>query len=150
MQNLIIEKLALKDLQEALLIYDMNHNLKSNYQKALTNYKKMYNNPNYHNIVAKLDGKIVGSTTIIINYDIVEELKPFLTVWNFGVHKNYKRKNIGTKMMDYIYDFAKQNDCSFIALLAEKTNVPAQKFYENVGFNKEVGYVKIINMEKRD
>lgn len=143
--TLVIEKLKKEDAKEAVSIYDMNHNIKTNYEKLINTFDKINNNPDYHNIVAKLDGKIVGFATIVMNHDIVEELKPFLTVWNFGVHKDYRRKKIGTKMFNYIYDFAKKLDCDFIALMAEKDNIIAQSFYEHLGYIKEVGYVKLIN-----
>lgn len=57
--NLVIEKLKKEDLKEAISIYDENHNLKSDYEKLLKIYEEIYRNSLYHNIVAKLDGKIV-------------------------------------------------------------------------------------------
>ena len=147
MNNLIIEKLQKSDLREAISIYDNNHNLKTNYKKLFEEYDKIYSNPDYHNIVVKLEGKIVGMATIVINRDIVEELHPFLTVWNLGVHKDYRRMKIGTAMLDYIYNFAKELGCDFISLIAEKDNVIGQKFYESLGYEKEVGYVKLINKQ---
>ncbi len=143
--NIIIEKLKKSDLKEAISIYDDNHNLKTNYRKLLNQYDVIYNNPAYNNIVAKADGKIIGLATVIINYDIVEELKPFLTVWNFGIKDGYRRQKIGTKMFEYIYEFAKENDCEFISLIAETENTVAQSFYESLGYIKEIGYVKLIN-----
>ena len=147
MNNLIIEKLQKSDLREAISIYDNNHNLKTNYKKLFEEYDKIYSNPDYHNIVVKLEGKIVGMATIVINRDIVEELHPFLTVWNLGVHKDYRRMKIGTAMLDYIYNFAKELGCDFISLIAEKDNVIGQKFYESLGYEKEVGFVKLINKQ---
>ena len=146
--DIMIEKLKKEDLREAISIYDDNHNLKTNYGKLLNTYEQIYNNPAYHNIVAKLDNKIVALATIIINYDIVEELKPFLNIWNFGVRKEYRRKKIGTKMFEYIYQFAKDNNCDFISLIAESDNIAAQSFYDNLGYIKEVGYVKLIDKQK--
>lgn len=146
-KNLTIEKLQKSDLREAISIYDSNHNLKTNYEKLFQEYDKIYNNPDYHNIVVKLDGKIVGMATIVINRDIVEELHPFLTVWNLGVHKDYRRKKIGTAMLEYIYTYAKNLGCDFISLIAEKDNIIGQKFYESLGYEKEVGYVKLINKQ---
>ncbi len=143
--SIIIEKLRKEDLKEAIKVYDDNHDLKTNYDKLLSIYDSIYNNQAYHNIVAKIDNKIVGLATIIINYDIVEELKPFITVWNFGVIKEYRRQKIGTKMLQYIYDYAKDNNCDFIALLASPSNKVAQAFYESMGYNKEVGYMKHID-----
>lgn len=143
--NLVIEKLKKEDLKEAINIYDSNHNLKTNYDKLLSIYESIYNNEAYHNIVAKINGEIVGLATIIINYDIVEELKPFLTIWNFGIKKEFRRQKIGTKMFEYIYEFAKDNNCDFISLIAESDNKIAQAFYEKLGYTKEIGYVKLIN-----
>lgn len=148
MSNLIIEKLKKEDLKEAISIYDSNHNLTTNYDKLIKEYDKIYNNQDYYNIVAKLDNKIVGLATVVVNHDIVEELKPFLTVWNFGVHKDYRRKKIGTAMLNHIYEYAKKLDCEFIALIAEKDNIIGQKFYKSLGYYKQVGFVKLINKEK--
>lgn len=139
-----VEKLQRKDLKEAILVYDQNHHLKTNIDKLFSIYDKIDDNPLYHNIVAKVDGEIVGFATVMIHYDIVEELKPFLTVWNFGVKKEYRRRKIGTEMFRYIDFFAKENNCAFITLIAESDNVIAQKFYESLHYDKAVGYVKFI------
>lgn len=147
MDNLIIEILQKSDLREAISIYDSNYNLKTNYEKLFQEYDKIYNNPDYHNIVVKLDSKIVGMATIVINRDIVEELHPFLTVWNLGVHKDYRRMKIGTAMLEYIYNYAKELGCDFISLIAEKDNIIGQKFYESLEYEKKVGYVKLINKQ---
>ena len=47
-----------------------------------------------------------------------------------------------------IYKFAKQNNCDFISLIAERDNIVAQSFYEKLGYIKEVGYVKLIDKQK--
>lgn len=143
--DIVIEKLKKQDLEEAISIYDENHNLKTNFDELTKRFQKIDENPAYLNIVAKLDEKIVGFATVIINYDIVEELQPFVTVWNFGIRKEFRRKKIGTKMFDYIYDFAKKNDYSFISLIADSKNTVAQAFYESLGYKKEIGYVKLVD-----
>ena len=143
-----IEKLKKEDLKEAISIYDKEYDVTTNYDKLFLVYDEIYHNPAYHNIVAKLDGKIVGLATIIINYDIVEEIKPFLTVWNLAIHKDYRRQKIGTKILEYIFNFAESHNCDFISLFAETSNKAAQSFYDSLGYNKEVGYVKLINKDK--
>lgn len=143
--EIVIEKLKKEDLKEAISIYDNNYNVTTNMDKLFHTYDQINNNSAYHNIVAKLGDEIVGLATIIINYDIVEELKPFITVWNFCVKEKYRRNKIGTKMFEYIYQFAKDNDCDFISLTAENNDYIAQSFYESLGYRKEVGYFKIID-----
>lgn len=142
---IIIEKLKKEDLEEAISVYDDNHRLKTNKNKLHKVFDTIDKNPLYHNIVAKENNKIIGFATIIINYDLVEELEPFITVWNFGVREEERRKKVGTKMFEYIEDFAKDNHCSFISLIAEASNEVAQTFYESLGYHKEVGYVKMLN-----
>ena len=39
---------------------DNNHNLKTDYEKLLNTYDNIYNNPAYHNIVAKRVKKVFG------------------------------------------------------------------------------------------
>ncbi len=106
--KVIIEKLKREDLKEAISLYDNNHNSVTDYSKLFSVYDTIFDNPAYHNIVAKFNQEIVGFATIIINYDIVEQLKPFITVWNFGVKEQYRRKKVGTQMFEYIYQFAKK------------------------------------------
>lgn len=142
--EIVIEKLSKKDLKEAISIYDSNHNLTTNYEKLYQEYDMIEINPDYLNLVAKTNDEVVGFATVVINHDIVEELKPFLTVWNLGVHKDYRRMRVGTKLLEYIYEYGKSLDCAFIALLAEKDNISAQQFYENLQFEKVVGYFKLI------
>lgn len=64
-----VEKLQRKDLKEAIEVYDENHCLKVNMDKLFSIYGKIDANSLYHNIVAKVDGKIVGFATGMVHYD---------------------------------------------------------------------------------
>lgn len=141
--DIIVEKLKISDLEAALNIYDDNHNSKSNIALARTKFKEYDECPNMHNIVAKLDGEVVGFATVIINYDIVDELKPFLTIWNVGVKKEKRRMGIATKMFEYISSFAKENNYSFAALMADPNNEGAKMFYESLGYEKMDAYINM-------
>ncbi len=141
--NILIEKLKEQDLLEAIKIYDDNHDITSNIELAQKKFKELDTNPSIHNIVAKLAGEIVGFATIIINHDIVADLKPFLTIWNVGVKKDKRRMGIATKMFEYIDKFSQENDCLFISLLADANNKEAQEFYEHLGYERHVGYFKM-------
>ena len=47
-------------------------------------------------------------------------------------------------MFEYIEEFARKNNCSFVSLIAEKNNKIAQAFYSSLGYSEEIGYVKMI------
>ena len=137
-----IEKLKMEDLKTAISIWDENHNTFTNYEKSAKIYSEIVNNPAYHNIVAKTNGQVVGLATVIINYDIVDQLKPFITVWNLSVKREYRRKGIATKILEYVYEFAKKSNCDFIAFQADAKNVIAQKLYDKLGYIRDIGYFK--------
>lgn len=148
--EIIVEKLKKDDLLAAIQIYDDNHDIKSNIDLALKKFDELDNLPMIHNIVAKVDGEVVGFATIIIDYDIVAELKPFLTVWNVGVKKGKRRMGIATKMFEYIEKISRKNDYLFVSLVADSSNVGAQKFYEALGYEKHVGYFKMNEPDKKE
>lgn len=141
--DIIVEKLKMSDLEAAIKIYDDNHNSKSNIELAKSKFKEYDECPHMHNIVAKIDGEVVGFATIIINYDVVNELKSFLTVWNVGVKKEKRRMGIATKMFEYISSFAKENNYAFTALMADPNNEGAKMFYESLGYEKMDAYIKM-------
>lgn len=103
--EIIVEKLKKDDLLAAIQIYDDNHDIKSNIDLALKKFDELDNLPMIHNIVAKVDGEVVGFATIIINYDIVAELKPFLTVWNVGVKKGKRRMGLLLRCLNILKNF---------------------------------------------
>lgn len=49
------------------------------------------------------------------------------------VDENYRREHIGTKLLNFVKDFAKENGCYHITLNVWAFNEPARKFYENNG-----------------
>lgn len=143
--EMIFESLKLKDIEKVADLYDAERsNNKTNRQKMIQICKEIKNNPDYFMIVAKVEKEIVGFAKVILNHDIFEEGKPFLTVWSIRVDKKYRRQNIGAKMFKYIEQLAKERDCAFIALISEKKNTSANKFYERQGYKKENGFVKYI------
>ena len=110
--NVVIEKLEKKDLKEAISIYDENHSLKTNYEKLLAIYEDIYNNKAYHNIVAKINGKIVGLATIIINYDYTKYMKELektktrsLTTFYFNDRNNKDFQEYEGKQYNANYEF---------------------------------------------
>lgn len=139
-----IEKLKKENLKDVIKIYDQCFNTTTNINKSLNEFEKIYNNDNFHNIIAKDNDIIVGLASITIHYDFVEESKPYLTIWNVCVDKNHQRKKIATKLFDYIDEFAKDNNCSFISLITDEKNEIAKIFYEKMGYTKKIGYIKKI------
>lgn len=145
--NLTYKKIDINNCEEVVKIYDDNHNLKTDIEKLKNQIIKLDNNPDYYNMVVFLNDEIVGMFTAIVNQDIVQDLKPFITIWNLGVSKKHRRKGIATEMLKYIIDLGKDLGCDFVALIAEKGNEAAIKLYQNAQFQNEIGFVRFVNKD---
>lgn len=143
-----IEKLKKEDLKEAISIYDTEYDINTNYDKPFFVYDKIEHNPAYHCIVTKLNSKIVGIVTIVTNFSIVEECKPFLTVQNFIIHKHYRRKTIGAQIFEYIFNYAKNNDYDYILLVTESENKIVQSFCKKLGYKEEAGFINLMGRDE--
>jgi ribosomal protein S18 acetylase RimI-like enzyme len=144
MNDIVITYMQQKDLQYIPELYKEYGNRNTDIQKMYDEYKRLQDNKDYLFIVAKDNEKVVGFMSVIINHDIVEQCKPFITIWNVRVKSEYRNKKIGTRMINFIEQYAKENNCDFIALLAAPNNKIAQSFYQSLGFNKDIGYIKKI------
>lgn len=52
----------------------------------------------------------------------------------FAIHKDFRRRGIGTKLIEYIKKLAIENDCQSIELGVWCENYDAVEFYSNIGF----------------
>jgi N-alpha-acetyltransferase 50 len=69
--------------------------------------------------------------------------EPTIYIMTLGVLSPYRRAKIGTKLIDFVEDYAKQNKIGSIYLHVQTNNDSAIKFYEKLGFintEKIVGY----------
>lgn len=93
--------------------------------------------------VAKYKEKIVG--TIILNHEYedayetvnwktIDDYNEILVIHTFAVNPNYLRMNIGKKLMDFVFKFAKKSNMKSIRLDVYENNEPAIKLYEKCGY----------------
>ncbi len=77
--------------------------------------------------VAALRGKIIG-------YICVEHIMDEGHILNLAVHPDFRRRSIGTKLLEEVMDELKKNDCRYLYLEVRVSNLGARKFYERSGF----------------
>ena len=142
--NLKFDKLTEKDLEEVAILYDAERPITTNRIKMVKTFNQIKDNPNYQMIVVKKEKEIVGFAKIVIHHDIFEENNPFITIWSLRVKKEYRRQGIATELFHYIENIAKEKNCEFICLMADKENESANKFYQSLGYECENGYLKIL------
>lgn len=98
-----------------------------------------YNQPGNLIIGAFYENKLIGIL------DFMSNKRKRLKHWGkFGIsiHHDYQDKGIGTKLMQYLLDWAKQNEqTKMICLSVHANNLRAIALYKKMGF-KEFGYLK--------
>ena len=136
MSELIIRKIIESDLEngflESLDNLRQTSNLEQNSVKNIL--KKILENENHIIHVAELNGKIVGSTTLLIEQKFIHEGGFVGHIEDVVVNKEFEGQGIGMKLVLSLLDVAKEKKCYKTILNCEDTLIP---FYEKIGFKQK-------------
>ena len=136
MSELIIRKIIESDLKngflESLDNLRQTSNLEQNSVKNIL--KKILENENHIIHVAELDGKIVGSTTLLIEQKFIHEGGFVGHIEDVVVNKKFEGQGIGMKLVLSLLDVAKEKKCYKTILNCEDKLIP---FYEKIGFKQK-------------
>ena len=123
MNDLLITNMTLDDFSEIESIYNTHFDTFWN-TNAL---KSELENENSQCIVAKLNSKIVGFASIWYSVDDAH-------VTNIAVHIDFRKQNIGSKLLEELIKLAKEHKKTSITLEVNTKNTVAQKLYCKYGF----------------
>lgn len=101
--------------------------------KAEEIFEKIDSNPDYLIAVAEIDGKIVGSTTLLIEQKFIHKGGLVGHIEDVVVDKNFQGQKIGEKIMKYLLEIAKNQGCYKTILDCTDDVKP---FYEKLGFKQ--------------
>jgi|TARA_B110000263_G_scaffold143606_1_gene124612 glucosamine-phosphate N-acetyltransferase len=136
MDNIIIREIEESDLEKGFL--ECLDNLKNASDLEATDaekiLKKILRDPNHIIHVAELDGKIVGSTTLLIEQKFIHKGGFVGHIEDVVVRKGFERKQIGGEIVESLLDVAKKRGC-YKTILDCKDDV--KEFYEKIGFKHE-------------
>ena len=136
MSELIIRKIIESDLKngflESLDNLRQTSNLEQNSVKNIL--KRILENENHIIHVAELDGKIVGSTTLLIEQKFIHEGGFVGHIEDVVVNKKFEGQGIGMKLVLSLLDVAKEKKCYKTILNCEDKLIP---FYEKIGFKQK-------------
>ena len=92
-------------------------------------------NPNRTVIVAEVDGRVIGWTSL----DVVEHfyVEPQVEISGFIVDKEYWSLGIGEKLMKRVETWVKTHGQSRLRLYTNSIRKDAHRFYERLGFEKK-------------
>ena len=107
-------------------------NLDNNTAKEIL--KKIIENPNHIIHVAEVDGKIVGSTTLLIEQKFIHEGGKVGHIEDVVVSKEFEGRGIGLKLVTSLLEVANAKNCYKTILDCKDELIP---FYERIGFKQE-------------
>jgi len=133
MDEPIIRKLEEKDLIRGFLttLDALRETSSMNNDKVLEIFKKIKLNPEHIIIVAEVKGKIVGTTTLLIEPKFIHQGGVVGHIEDVAVDKNFQGEKIGEKIIKYVLELAKNYGC-YKTILDCSDNV--KPFYEKLGF----------------
>jgi len=135
MTDVTIRKLEEKDLFRGFLTSldslkkasDLNEN------KAKDVFNKIKSNPNHLVFVVILDDKVAGSTTLLIEPKFIHQGGKVGHIEDVVIAKEFQGSGIGEKLINFVLEYAKKNDCYKTILDCSDDVKP---FYEKIGFKK--------------
>ncbi len=135
MVDITIRELEEKDLFNGFL--ESMDSLKSasnlEREKAKEIFEKISSNSNHFVYVAILDGRVVGSTTMLIEPKFIHNGRNVAHIEDVVVSNEYQGKGIGEMLMRSLLDLAKDNNCYKTILYCSDEVKP---FYEKIGFKR--------------
>ena len=133
MSEIIIRELKKEDLWNGFLKALDSLREASNIEKnkAEEIFKKIDANKDHIVAVAELDGKIVGSTTLLIESKFIHKGGMVGHIEDVVVDNNYQGKGIGEKIVRFLLEYAKNRGCYKTIL---DCNDDVKRFYEKMGF----------------
>jgi len=127
----------LKSLDSLKLASDIDKN------KAEEVFEKINSNPDYIIAVAEIEGKIVGSTTLLIESKFIHDGGLVGHIEDVVVNKDFQGKKIGEKIMKYLLEVSKKRGCYKTILNCTDDVTP---FYEKLGFKQVASELRLDNI----
>ena len=111
--------------------------------KAEEVFEKINSNPDYIIAVAEIEGKIVGSTTLLIESKFIHQGGLVGHIEDVSVDKDFQGKKIGDKIMKYLLEVSKNRGC-YKTILNCTDDV--KRFYEKLGFKQVASELRFDNI----
>jgi glucosamine-phosphate N-acetyltransferase len=133
MNEPIIRELKKEDLWNGFLttLDSLRQTSDINKDKAEKIFENISSNPNHIIAIAELDGKIVASTTLLIEPKFIHAGGLVGHIEDVVVDKNFQGQKMGVKIMKYLLEIAKNRGCYKTILDCTDEVKP---FYEKIGF----------------
>jgi GNAT superfamily N-acetyltransferase len=137
-QRARIEPATLEDLPKladlTMALFEMEGDFEPNRARQERGLEAILEQPNRGRIfVARTDYEIIGMVNV--QFTISTAMGGFVILLeDVIVHPDFRRQGYGTRLVEYVIDFAKRKDFKRITLLTDKISEESQRFFEGLNF----------------
>ncbi|MBR2645800.1 MAG: GNAT family N-acetyltransferase [Clostridia bacterium] len=120
---------------------------KPGFSKELQDHiRTIWNDPRQRIVIDECDGVLCGFA--VLNHITRPEnpfmrVRDYLDIDEFCVDKAYRRTGVGTELMTFIRDYAREQGFSKVELNMWEFNRDALQFYEAIGFSTYRRYMEL-------
>jgi ribosomal protein S18 acetylase RimI-like enzyme len=97
-------------------------------------FEQINNDPNHELIVAERNGEVIGTLHLMFLPSVSFQGGLRAQVESVRVDKRLQSQGIGSEMMKWTMERARQHGAHAVQLTTHKTRVDAHRFYERLGF----------------
>lgn len=133
MSEIIVRKIVESDLDNGFLesLDSLRRASNIDRKKAKAILGKINQNPDHVIFVGIYNGKVIGSTTLLIEQKFIHDGGKAGHIEDVVVSKEFQSKGIGVKIIQFVLDYAKAQGCYKTVLDCDDKVKP---FYEKLGF----------------
>jgi GNAT superfamily N-acetyltransferase len=135
--EIMIREIAVSDYSEVVLLWtEVLGNRNVNNENFHITMKKMNKEGNYKTFIAISENRVVGFIAVIQALSAGFSVG-YLHIQGLAVQKELQHEGIGTKLLNYVENYAKENGISSIILCSGFKRTDAHAFYEHNGYDKD-------------
>jgi GNAT superfamily N-acetyltransferase len=97
-------------------------------------FEQINNDPNHELIVAERNGEVLGTLHLMFLPSVSFQGGLRAQVESVRVEKSFQSQGIGSQMMKWAMERARQRGAHVVQLTSHKSRVDAHRFYERLGF----------------
>jgi ribosomal protein S18 acetylase RimI-like enzyme len=97
-------------------------------------FQQIDNDPNHELIIAEGNGEVIGTLHLMFLPSISFQGGLRAQIESVRVDKQFQSQGIGSAMMEWSMERAKQRGAHAVQLTTHKTRLDAHRFYERLGF----------------
>ncbi len=107
---------------------------------------KLLADPAYHLLVAREDGRLLGTMMGIVCYDLTGHCHPFMVVENVVTDQAARGRGVARALMAHLEEIARSQHCTCMMLCSGSERTGAHEMYRKLGFSDTItkGFKKML------